>query len=172
MSTLACDLDPPTHLDFALLYFKLIRLYSQTLNGPITKPAMNHLLQAEYFTAEYCKMTLADITLMSVRPSILAATAVQFGFETARKHMSNSKSQPSQRRGTTTTSSTDSHNAILDAEIEEFEKAWREIAQMLLTELADFSDISNFMLEVTERAAYINNRVGKKFTTLFKAKVT
>lgn len=81
MSLLACELDPPNHFDFTLLYFKMLRLHLQTLRGPISKPALNYLLQAEYFSTEYSKMILADITLMSVRPSILGATGVAFGLK-------------------------------------------------------------------------------------------
>ena len=86
MSVLACDIDPPNHFDFVLLYFKLLRFHAQALRGPISKPALTYILQGEYFASEYCKMVLADITLMSVRPSILAATAVTFGLECSFKY--------------------------------------------------------------------------------------
>jgi|LauGreDrversion4_2_1035121.scaffolds.fasta_scaffold930637_1 hypothetical protein len=79
MSVLACELDPPTPFDFVLLYFKLLRLHLQALRGPISKEAMNIILTAEYLSSEFCKMTLADIGLMQVRPSILGAAALDFG---------------------------------------------------------------------------------------------
>ena len=88
MSSLACEIDPPNHFDFVLLYFKLLRLHIQALKGPISKPSLNYLLQAEFFASEYSKMVLADIALMSVRPSILASTAVVFGLTTSSRYLS------------------------------------------------------------------------------------
>ena len=76
MSQLACEIDPPTHLDFALLYSKFIRFQLQTFRGAILKPTLNFLLTAEYFTCEYCKMLLVDLDMLAVRPSILAATSI------------------------------------------------------------------------------------------------
>jgi hypothetical protein len=40
-------------------------------------------MSAEWFSAEYAKMILADLTLQSVRPSILGACGVLFGLEAA-----------------------------------------------------------------------------------------
>ena len=86
MSLLACEIDPPTHFDFVLLYFKLLRLHLQALKGPISKQSLNFLLTAEFFSSEYCKMVLADVTLMRVRPSMLSATGVAFGLMASYKH--------------------------------------------------------------------------------------
>lgn len=44
MSLLACEIDPPNHFDFVLLYFKLMRLHIQAMKGPISKPCLNYLL--------------------------------------------------------------------------------------------------------------------------------
>lgn len=57
------------------------------LNGPISKPCLAFLMSAEYYSSEYAKMTLADITLQSVRPSILGACAVIFGINSAVRYL-------------------------------------------------------------------------------------
>jgi hypothetical protein len=100
-------------------------------------------------------MVLADVGLMSVRPSILGALAVQFALQNSTKQMRPDIITPE-----------------LDCEINYIIKSWRDISQVLFTELADFTEIENFTAEVCERLAYINNRHGKKCTTLFKPKVT
>ena len=93
MSLLACEVDPPTHFDFVLVYYKLIRFHVQALKGPMTKPGLNFILLSEFFASEYCKMILADVELMSVRPSILAASAVIFGLQSAYKYLQNSEAK-------------------------------------------------------------------------------
>ena len=75
MSLLACEIDPPNHFDFVLLFSKFIRFQIQAFKGPITKPTLTYLLTAEYYSSEYSKMLLVDLDMMAVRPSILGATA-------------------------------------------------------------------------------------------------
>ncbi len=75
---LACNLDPPNHFDFVLLYSKFIRFQLQAFRGPISKHALQYLLNFEYLSSEFSKMLLADVGLLSVRPSILGALAIQF----------------------------------------------------------------------------------------------
>lgn len=86
MSELACEIDPPNHLDFALLYSKFIRFHFQNFRGPIMKPTLNFLLTAEYFTCEFCKMLLVDLDMLAVRPSILAACSIQFGLSYSERY--------------------------------------------------------------------------------------
>jgi hypothetical protein len=76
----------PNHYDFVLLYFKMIRLHVQTFRGPIQKDSLDFLIQTEYFAQELCKMILVDVELVNVRPSILAASAVLYGFKCSRQY--------------------------------------------------------------------------------------
>lgn len=60
----------------------------------------------------------------------------------------------------------------IDNELNYIMKSWRDISMMLFTEIADFSEIEDFTQEVCSRLAFINNKYGKKCTTLFKPRVT
>lgn len=84
MSTLACNIDPPHHFDYVLLYFKMIRAFTQQIKGPISKAALKILLTAEQTATAYCKFFMADVIIKGVRPSILAATAVHQGIQAAK----------------------------------------------------------------------------------------
>jgi hypothetical protein len=60
----------------------------------------------------------------------------------------------------------------VEDEVDSIFKAWRQISSVLLHEIADYSEIEHFTKEIEERLFYINTKVGKKFTTIFKPKVT
>ena len=66
-------------INFVLLYYKLLRLHIQTLKGPVSKGALNFLVDAEKISISLAKITLADLTLLPVRPSILGAAVALFG---------------------------------------------------------------------------------------------
>lgn len=129
MALLECNIDPPNHYEFALLYFKLIRLFVQALNGPIQKTGLNYILQAESFTHEFCKMILADITMMSVRPSIVAAAGVVFGLNSAVKHIRENP-LPLPPKLTEEKAAKE-----LEKEMDLCDKAWREIVKELLRDI-------------------------------------
>ena len=78
VGALECEIDAPHVLEFLLLYFKLIRLYVQQTQG-ISKETSNYIKDSEEIAIAYCRITLVDIVLISVKPSIIAATAVIFG---------------------------------------------------------------------------------------------
>ena len=42
---------------------------------------------------------------------------------------------------------------------------------MLLTEFSDFSEIKNLMVDIAQRASYINEREGRRLETLFTPKI-
>lgn len=165
MSQLACEIDPPTHLDFALLYSKFIRFQVQTFRGAILKPTLNFLLTAEYFTCEFCKMLLVDLDMLAVRPSILAATSIHFGLTYSQRyctdHNTYVKDLPPEKT-----------KKDVEEEVDSIMKAWQNISSVLLHEIADYSEIVYFTKEIEERLFYIDSKVGKKFTTIFKPKVT
>lgn len=77
---------------------------------------------------------LADVALMSVRPSILGATAVLFGFTSAYHHLE-SEYQRKQNK----TQQKMSIDPVLISEIKFINNSWREIALTLLKEISDFS---------------------------------
>ena len=60
----------------------------------------------------------------------------------------------------------------VEEEVDSIIKAWRQISSVLLHEIADYSEIEYFTKEIEERLFYIDSKVGKKFTTIFKSKVT
>jgi hypothetical protein len=60
----------------------------------------------------------------------------------------------------------------VEEEIDSIFKAWRQISSVLLHEIADYSEIVYFTKEIEERLFYIDSKVGKKFTSIFKHKVT
>jgi hypothetical protein len=165
MSQLACEIDPPTHLDFTLLYSKFIRSQVQNFRGPIMKPTLTFLLTAEYYACEYCKMLLADLDMLSVRPSILAATAIKFGLEYSERYCRDHQvfDAPLPEGKT---------KADLEEEITSISTSWEQIATTLLHEVADYAEIAAFTREIEERMVFIEKKHGKKFTTIFKNKVT
>ncbi|TNV81199.1 hypothetical protein FGO68_gene5972 [Halteria grandinella] len=184
MSTLACEIDPPNVFDFVLVYFKLLRLHTQVLCGPISKPGLSFLMSAEYYSSEYSKMTLADITLQSVRPSILGACAVIFGVNAAVRHikyqavmhtvqgeMANKVKAGKIRMSEAFDASKVPLDSELSKEIAYTRQAFRELTSELLKEIPDFSELESFESEVSDRAAYIHHKQGSRLETLFKSKV-
>ena len=162
ITLLTSEIDQPTHFDFVLMYFKMLRLYLQVLKGPLSKNCLNYYLNSENIACDYCKMMLADVALMSVRPSILGATAVLFGLKTGFHQLEAEFLKKSNQK----------HQKIfidplLISEIQFINHSWREISLTLLKEISDFSQIEAFMKEVSERASCISHKWGKKLNTLF-----
>lgn len=44
ITLLTSEIDQPTHFDFVLMYFKMLRLYLQVLKGPLSKNCLNYYL--------------------------------------------------------------------------------------------------------------------------------
>ena len=80
MRKLQCETEVPHFLDFLLYYFKLIKVYIE-LSGPFSNNGLSYINVAERLSRYFCKMALADIVLISVKPSIIAAAATLFGLQ-------------------------------------------------------------------------------------------
>ena len=110
-------------------------------------------------------MLLVDLDMLAVRPSILAATSIQFGLSYSQRysidHNTYVKDIPA-----------DKTKKDVEEEVDSIFKAWRQISSVLLHEIADYSEIVYFTKEIEERLFYIDSKVGKKFTSVFKHKVT
>jgi hypothetical protein len=79
MTLFACDIDPPNHFDFLLLYFKYIRMHIYGFRGALSVCCQNFLDHYEKLATDFCRMVLSDVGCMAMRPSILAAAAIHFG---------------------------------------------------------------------------------------------
>lgn len=155
IARVGCEIDAPHVLEFALLYFRMIKLHVQS--NHFSSPSAGNIkeigrliLEAETFAMEFCKFILVDIDLMNVRPSILAATSVCFGLFVAHSNRQNF----------------DSANA------RQVTLAWKEIALVLLPQSerdsCTFEDIEQFMKEICERSAFIQHKYGHKLQHLYK----
>ena len=83
MSLLACDIDPPNHFDFTLLYFKYIKMQIHGVKGAVSRSCLTFIEQYEALATDFCRMVLTDIEMVAMRPSILGAAAIHFGLESA-----------------------------------------------------------------------------------------
>lgn len=45
------------------------------------------ILKVEHISYQYLKFTITNVSFMSIKPSIIAANAVKFGFNHASKHI-------------------------------------------------------------------------------------
>lgn len=95
---------------------------------------------------------LADVTMVSVRPSILSATATVFGLRCSKKHI---LSKISTGGSVINKGSPSIDGADIEKEIDACEKAWKELVKELLREISDYSELEDFLIEISQRAAYI-----------------
>ena len=151
----------------------MIRFFTQHIKGPISQPALKLLLVAEYTATEYCKFILADVIVKGVRPSILAATAIHFGMQSAKDYgLKTTKPLITSNRIKLPNGDPEFKHDLKEELDYIIDVAWKDIILALLTEISDYSDIESFTNEVLERACYINRRYGPRLESLFKLKAT
>lgn len=84
VTALSLHLDAPYLLEFLLLYFRLLKFYVQELlQSEISSSTAEYLDLSESLASQYLKAILVDVSMMAVKPSIIAATAVIFGLYAA-----------------------------------------------------------------------------------------
>lgn len=93
--------------------------------------------------------------LVSVKPSIISATAVIFGLFSAYRMQTLVK-----KKGEKTT------ELFGDFEIKTVSFAWNEISQKLFDE-ASSNELEEFMKEISERLSYINHKYGRRLEHIF-----
>jgi hypothetical protein len=130
MSLLACDIDPPNHFDFTLLYFKFIRMKIHGFLGGISRSCISFIEQYETIATDFCRLVLSDVDAIAMRPSILGATAIHFGLEVVQNHLPKIIHDPGYF-----------NLKDFQLEVEYVKMSWREIVIFLLSELPDYSEI-------------------------------
>lgn len=113
-----------------------------------------YIRHCEIYSREFARVTLVDIALMSVRPSIIAATSVIFGLFCGYRALEKCKKL-------------NKHPfPYSETEIKLVTFAWHEICSQLLKETT-VTELEEFMKEISERLSFINYKCGKKLDSVF-----
>ncbi|CDW86962.1 n-terminal domain containing protein [Stylonychia lemnae] len=154
LHVLGCEIDSPHLLEFVLFYIKLIKFYIQELMGnKLTQQIATYIDSCEEYAVMYVRVCICDMIMMSIKPSILAATSIVYGlFVSYRNYMKSLKRGEKPLYG--------------DQEIKTVVFAWNEISSKLLQE-ANPNELDEFMREISERLSYIGYKYGKELEHIF-----
>ena len=155
-SELGCEIETPHVLEFTTFYFKALRLYIQCSQSQQVT-IQTYINYAENIAVRYCRMVMMDLELMSVKPSILGATAIYFSLYNAQHFITEMNENARKKRMKMTFSLADLNLSI---------NSWGVILKNLIQEVEP-QNIFDFTNEICERASFIYHSQDMKFQEVY-----